>query len=220
MRLLQMLRLSRVALLAIAVLCIAYFGVGIVDLMLRPEWNFDPTQAELTKGMLAALTTERQKAEHWNNLLEDRSKAWTNMESLSRMFPENGGMLVKTYTHAAKPESTPGKAKVGLIKEWKITGFARDEALEYLNTLNTREGISAHFSEMARITGNTAFDPSVGTRNLVVNLRTQENGSYKNIPPEEIDNADQSTYPFTYDLTITQRFEATDPMAINVAKAP
>ena len=220
MRLLQMLRLSRIALFAMAVLCIAYFGFGIVDLILRPEWTFDPTQAELTKGRLAALTTERQKVEHWNNLLEDRSKAWTNMESLSRMFPENGGMLVKTYSHAAKPESTPGKAKVGLIKEWKITGFARDEALEYLNTLNTREGISAHFSEIARITGNTAFDPSVGTRNLVVNLRTQENGSYKNIPPEEIDNADQSTYPFTYDLTITQRFEATDPMAINVAKAP
>ena len=220
MRLLQMLRLSRVVLFAIAVLCIAYFGFGMVDLIRRPEWTFDPTQAELTKGKLAALTTERQKAEHWNNLLEDRSKAWTNMESLSRMFPENGGMLVKTYTHAAKPESAPGKAKVGLIKEWKITGCARDEALEYLNTLNTREGISAHFSEIARITGSSAFSPAVLTRNLVVNVRTQENSSYKNIPPEEIDNADQSTYPFTFDLTITQRFEATDPMAINVAKAP
>ena len=220
MRLLQMLRLSRVVLFAIAVLCIAYFGFGMVDLIRRPEWTFDPTQAELTKGKLAALTTERQKAEHWNNLLEDRSKAWTNMESLSRMFPENGGMLVKTYTHAAKPESAPGKAKVGLIKEWKITGCARDEALEYLNTLNTREGISAHFSEIARITGSSAFSPAVLTRNLVVNVRTQENSSYKNLPPEEIDNADQSTYPFTFDLTITQRFEATDQLAINVAKAP
>jgi hypothetical protein len=220
MQLLKILRLSRVALFAIAVLCIAYFGFGMIDLIRRPEWSFDPEQAELTKGRLGKVTNERQKAEHWNNLLDDRSKAWTSMESLSRMFPENGGMLVKTYSHTAKPESTPGKAKVGLVKEWKITGYARDEALEYLNTLNTREGISAHFNEISRITGNSAFNANVGNRNLVVNIRTQENSSYKNLPPEEINDADQSTYPFTFDLTITQRFEATDPMAINVAKAP
>jgi hypothetical protein len=220
MRLLKLLRLSRVALFAIAVLSIAYFGLGVIDLIRRPEWSFDPSQTELTKGRLKKVTNERQKAEHWNNLLEDRSKAWTSMESLSRMFPENSGMLVKTYAHAAKPDSTPGKAKVGLVKEWKITGYARDEALEYLNTLNTREGISAHFNEISRITGNSAFNANVGNRNLVVNIRTQENSSYKNLPPEEINDADQSTYPFTCDLTITQRFEATDPMAINVAKAP
>ena len=220
MRLLKILRLSRIALFAVAVLCIAYFGFGMIDLIRRPEWTFDPAQADTVKGRLMGLTVERQKVEHWNNLLEDRSKAWTSMESLSRMFPENGGMLVKTYAHAAKPESTPGKAKVGFVKEWKITGFARDEALEYLNTINTREGISAHFSEIARITGNSSFNPNVGNRNLVVNVRTQENSSYKNIPPEEINDMDQSTYPFTFDLTITQRFEATDPMAINVAKAP
>ncbi len=220
MRLLKLLRLSRVALFAVAVLCIAYLGFGMVDLILRPEWAFDPREADTIKGRLAGLTTERQKMEHWNNLLEDRSKAWTSMESLSRMFPESGGMLVKTYTHTAKPDSTPGKAKVGFVKEWKITGYARDEALEYLNTINTREGISAHFNEISRITGNSAFSPNTGNRNLVVNVRTQENSSYKNLPPEEINDADQSTYPFTFDLTITQRFEATDPMAINVAKAP
>ena len=31
---------------------------------------------------------------------------------------------------------------------------------------------------------------------------------------------DASTYPFTFDLVITQRFEATDPMAVTVSKAP
>jgi hypothetical protein len=31
---------------------------------------------------------------------------------------------------------------------------------------------------------------------------------------------DDTTYPFTFDLTITQRFEATDPLAINSAKIP
>ncbi len=220
MRLLKLLRLSRVALFAVAVLCIAYFAFGVIDLMRRPEWSFDISQAAQTKARLARLNVEKQRTDHWNNLLEDRSKAWTSMESLSRMFPENGGMLVKTYSHAAKPESAAGKAMIGFIKEWKITGFARDEALDYLNTINTREGISAHFSEISRITGNAAFSQNVGNRNLVVNVRTQENSGFKPVPPEEASDADESTYPFTFDLTITQRFEATDPMAITVSKAP
>jgi hypothetical protein len=53
-----------------------------------------------------------------------------------------------------------------------------------------------------------------------VNVRTQENNSFKPTPPEEYSVSDESTYPFTFDLTITQRFEATDPMAITVPKAP
>lgn len=219
MRLLRILRLSRVAVAAIAVLCIAYFVFGMIDLVRKPEWAFDPSQAETIKTRLAKLTSEHQKADHWNNLLEDRSKAWTAMESLARMFPENGGMLVKNYSHSSKPDSTPGQAKIGFVKEWKITGFARDEALEYLNNLNTREGINAHFGEIARVTGNTAFSPTTGNRNITVNVKTQENGSFKPIPPEETSVADESTYPFTFDLTIIQRFEATDPMAINVSKA-
>jgi hypothetical protein len=220
MRLLKVLRLARVAVVAVAVLCIAYFVFGAFDLVRRPEWSFDPSQATLTQGRLGKLNIERKKAEHWNNLLEDRSKAWANMESFSRMFQETGGMLVKSYNHSAKPENTPGKATVGLVKEWKMTGYARDEALDYLNTLNTREGISAHFSEIARITGNISFNPHIGNRNLVVNVRTQENSSYKPVPLEEASLTDTSTYPFTFDLTITQRFEANDPLAITVSKAP
>lgn len=218
MRLLRILRLSRVAVAAIAVLCIAYFIFGMIDLVRKPEWAFDPNQATVIKSRLSKLTSERQKADHWNNLLDDRSKSWTAMEALARMFPENGGMLVKAYTHSCKPDSTPGQAKIGFVKEWKITGFARDEALEYLNTLNTREGINAHFSEVARVTGNGAYSPTSGNRNISVNVKTQENNTFKPTPPEETTLSDETTYPFTFDLTITQRFEATDPMAINVPK--
>lgn len=220
MKLLRVLRLARVALVAVAILCFAYFAFGIIDLLRRPEWSFDPSQTDIIKTRLSKLNTERQKSDHWNNLLEDRSKAWSAMESLSRMFSESGGMLVKTYSHGIKPDSTPGKAKIGFVKEWKITGFARDEALEYLNTLNTREGINAHFNEIARVTGNTAYNPTAGNRNITVNVRTQENGGFKPIPPEETTVSDETSYPFTFDLSITQRFESTDPMAINVPKAP
>ena len=220
MRLLRILSLSRVALVAITILFLAYFAFGIVNLIRQPEWSFEPSQAQIIKGRLAKLTLERQKADHWNNLLDDRSKVWTAMEALSRLFPDNGGMLVKTYAHTSKPDSTAGQTKLGFVKEWKITGYARDEALEHLNTLNTREGINSHFSEVARITGNSAYNPTIGNRNITVNVRTQENASFKPVPMEEAIASDPSTYPFTFDLTITQRFEATDPMALNVSKAP
>jgi hypothetical protein len=220
MQLLRLLRFSRVAVFAIALVGISYLCYRAIDLMRRPEWAFDSAQAAVVQGKLMQLSRERQKSDYWSNLLEDRSKAWISMESLSQMFPENAGMLIKNYSHVVKPDNTPGKVRVGFVKEWKITGYARDEALERLNALNTREGISAHFSEIADLTGDNSFSPGVGNRNLVVNLRTQENNSYKPIPPEEISDADESTYPFTFDLTITQRFEATDPLAINVSKAP
>lgn len=219
-RLLRIARYTRTALALLTILCLVFFAYGVIDLVRRPGWTFDPSQVNMMKSRLAKLVTERQKTVHWNNLLEDRSKAWAAMEALARIFPDNSGMLVKNYTHSAKPDSVPGQAKVGFIKEWKITGYARDEALETLNTLNTREGIAACFSEIARATGSSAFLPNTGNRSLTVNVRTQENNAFKPIPPEESNIADESTYPFTFDLTITQRFEATDPMALSVPKAP
>jgi hypothetical protein len=220
MRLLRISRLARVAVFVIAALCLAYLAMGVVDLIRKPEWAFNTIEADAIKSRLAKATSERQKVEHWDNLLADRSKAWIAMEALARMFPDNGGMLVKTYNHSSKPESAPGKTKAGFVKEWKITGFARDEALDYLNTLNTRDGINAHFAEVTRITGNESYNPEIGNRSIAVNVRTQENSGFKPVPPEASSVADESTYPFTFDLTITQRFEATDPMAITVPKAP
>lgn len=220
MRLLRVLRLSRVAVFSITMLFLAYFTLTTLDLVRRREWAFDPASAQAVNARLTKLTSESKKVEQWSNLLQDRSKAWVAMESLSRLFPENRGMLVKTYTHSAKPDNTPGQAKTGFVKEWKITGHARDEALDYLNTLNTREGISSHFAEIARVTANPAFNPNTGNRSITVNVRTQENSAFKPTPPEETNITDETSYPFTFDLTITQRFEATDPLAIAVSKAP
>jgi hypothetical protein len=220
MRLLKILRLARVALYIITVLSIGYFCYGVINLVRQPEWAFDSTQASLSKDRIGKLSIEKKKGERLSNLLADRSKAWATMESLSRLFPQGGGMMVKSYSHTAKADMSPGKTTAGFVKEWEINGLARDEALDYLNVLNTREGITAHFSEIARITGNGAYDPTIGNRNLVVNVRTQESSSYKPIPVDEANVADESTYPYTFNLTITQRFESTDPLALDVAKAP
>ncbi len=220
MKLLRGLSLARIGVVVVAVAAAAWFVFGILEIVRRDAWTFNTNESDFIKSRLQKLTTELHKSEHWDNLLDDRSKAWASMELLSRLFPERSGVLVKNFSHSVRPDIAPGQAKIGFVKEWKITGLARDEALERLNTLNTQEGISAQFSEVARITGNTVFNPALRTRSIAVNVRTQENGNYKPLPIEETYDTDESSYSFSFDLTITQRFETSDPMAINVAKAP
>ena len=169
---------------------------------------------------MVSLTQERQRLDHWNNLLADRSKAWTSMEAVARLFPAKSGLMLKSFSHTVRPDSAPGQAKVGFIKEWVFTGFAREDALAYLNSLNSREGISAKFAEISEITGNPAFDPAPNTRTIVVNVKSQENPAFRQMPLEEIIDSDEATYPFTFNFVITQRFESADALSIAAAKAP
>lgn len=220
MRMLRFAKIGRLAVGAAALLGIMWLGFSIFTVIRRPQWSFNEGEAKAVKQRLVSLTQERQRLDHWNNLLEDRSKAWTSMEALARLFPSNSGLLLKSFSHSVRPDTAPGQAQVGFTKEWVINGMAREESLSYLNSLNTREGISAHFTEIAKVTGNPAYDPAPTTRTIVVNVKTQENSSFKQMPAEEIDDSDESTYPFTFNLTITQRFESADTLSISAATAP
>ena len=219
MRLMKISRIARIAIFSITFLALAWALAGFVDMVRQPAWTFHSDEAKAVQQRLAGLGLERQRLEHWDNLLEDRSKAWTSMELLCRIFPDHSGIRVKSFAHTVTPDSTPGKTMVGFVKEWKITGFAKEDSLELLSTINTREGISMRFAEMAKITGNSAFRTDIASRSLVVNVKTQENPSFKPRPAEEFEEIDDSSYPFTFDLVITQRFEANDQIALNVTHA-
>lgn len=216
MRLLRIVRLVRVIIIALILGGLAFVTMGILDLTGRDEWDYDTSQAEGAKTELDELNFERQRIDHWNNLLADRSKAWTAMESVAQMFPQDGGMIVKNCTYTAKPDNTPGKSTIGFIRSWKIAGFAQPgKPLEFLNSLQTRDGINAHFMKVAALTGNNSFDMSIGNRIAPVSVRVLENNAYT--PGNyRSSTTDESGYPYTFDLTITQRFEADDPIAISV----
>ena len=224
-RLMKGLGAARKIILTIGLIAAAWLATGIIKIRLSPDWAFKPEESDIIKTRLIALNAEKAKAQQWDALMEDRSKAWSSMEFLSRLFPENSGILTKTFNYTARPDTSPGQAKVGVVREWKITGFVKDEALELLSSLNSRERMAAHFNEVARVTGNSAFRTDIGTRNIVVNIRTQENPGYKpagRIGDDLIQGGNTGDYgfPFTFDLVITQRFEAADPLAVVVAKAP
>lgn len=220
MKMLRGARYTRYGVIGLTVLALGWVGVSIANMARNPEWTFDEQKAEQVSTRLAVLGNERKKVQHWDNLLADRSKAWASMELLARLFPDKSGFLIRSFWHSVQPENVPGQSQVGFVKEWRITGMAREEALEKLADLNTREGITLAFNEVAKVTGNEAFDSDLPSRSIVVNVRTLENAAFKPVPPDEAVTSDETTYPFMFDLTITQRFEAADPMAINVAKAP
>jgi hypothetical protein len=219
-KLLQTARMARIAVAVLALGTSAWALSGLLKMTRQPAWSFEPQEASTVQKGVGTLTLERQQIEHWDNLLDDRSKGWTAMELLCRLFPESGGLLVKSFNHTTRPEPAPGKAKVGFVKEWRIAGYAREEALDKLNAINTREGINAIFGAVAKATGNEAYRTDVGNRSVLVNVRSQENNTFRARPPEDMQNGDSTTYRYSFDLTITQRFEANDPLALNVAKAP
>jgi hypothetical protein len=220
MRLLKRLRRSRIAFVVVLLALLGYLANGIWGIMRKEEWKFDPSQAKLSKVQVTKLTEEQQRVYHWNNVLEDRSKAWISMEVLARLASENRGLLIRNFSHIAKPDSASGVARVGMVREWRISGFARDESTQFLNHLNTREGAEAFFKEIADATDNSSYRPGQANRNITLNLRTVENGTFKPETTGQSPLTDESTYPYTFDMTITQRFESSDPMALNVTAAP
>jgi hypothetical protein len=224
MRLLRIARFARIGFAAAAAAALVWAGVSVFGIVHRPEWGFNPQKSKTIQLRLAKLGIEQKRIDHWDNLLEDRSKGWANMEMICRLFPPHSGILLSKVQYSIKPESNASKAKnnsmAGFVKEWKISGFAREQAVERLTRLNTQEGIAAAFSEIARATGNPAFDPDLPRRTLIVNMRTRENASFKLQPSGKAADSDEKSYPFAFDLTITQRFETTDPMAVTTVKAP
>lgn len=221
MRLLRSSRHVRLILGAAALAALAWIGLQFIGMVRQPEWAFKLEETGILSQRMKTMSGVKSQTEHWENLLDDRSKAWANMELLSHLFPAGGNMMAKSFQHTAKTETAQAQARVGFVKEWKISGLARDEALERLSNLNTREGIGAVFEEVYRVTGNSSFQTDLPSRTVVVNIRTLENGGFKAASViDEFSDGDETTYPYSFELTITQRFESTDPMAVLAAKAP
>ena len=221
MRLLRAARYTRFGVLGLVLLGLGWSALELLEMVRKPEWTFQAEEAQVVQGKLKAYNSEKARLEHWDNLLDDRSKAWSTMEMVARLFPEKSGMLLKSMTYTVNPQNTPGASQVGFTKEWKISGLARDEALEKtLADFSTTQGMAAAFSEIARVTGAQCFRSDLSTRNILVNIRTMENSAFRDTPPEEVDDTSETSYPYLFELVITQHFSAEDPLALKVTSAP
>ncbi|MFN4942663.1 MAG: hypothetical protein ACK5G9_02580 [Akkermansiaceae bacterium] len=219
-RLLRYFKIAQKIGFAAVVLSICLILFIIYTYVSKPEWFFSLDQASIIKRKMSMLGAERARIEHWNVLLDDRAKAWSTMEMIARLFPEKSGVLINGFSHSVRTEPTPKQVKVGFFKEWKITGAARSDSLDYLNMLDTREGIMAKFSELSKVIGDPSLDPTPTSRNIATTLKVQENLKFVSRPIEYVQDSDPTSYSFTFELTIVLRYDATDKLAVPVTKAP
>lgn len=219
-------KLAKTAIVIPAILGIGYLLYSAFTLSLTEESKFDSSQALQNKTRLANLTKEKQKIEHWNNILQDRSKAWVCLEFFARIFPENSGILVKTFEHKAEPEtalsaSDTKSSKVGFVRTWKLSGLLRDgSSSKVMEALCTKENFSVIFNSIADITLDQSFRPLAGKRNPTPVIKIRENASYNSGISGAANLAGDTAYKSTFDLTIKQEFNETDSLAIDITKAP
>lgn len=210
---------KRVIYVALLLLIISMI-IEVYGVISKPEWAFDDNEARIVQQKMNMLGAEKARLEHWNIMLDDRAKAWASMELVARLFPEKSGILIKNLNHTVRTEPAPKQMKIGFTKEWKISGLFRTEALDHVNLINSPEGVTAKFLELSKITGDSSFDPTPTTRSLGVSMKIQENPKFQPRSIEDIADSDTTTYSYNFELSIIQRFEPTDVLAIPKNKAP
>lgn len=210
-------RFLRLGLAAALIGMLAWSGLSVFGMLRSEEWSFDQNQAASANAQLQALTLEKRRLEHWDNLLADRSKAWTSLELLARLFP-GSEVQVEKFSHRAEPERAAAAAqstRAAFVKSWTIQGLASEEARPMLEGFNSRDGIASVFRSVHEATGNEAFDVAGDTRSLLATAKLDRNPRYARGTSEGKD-----AFPYRFTLSITQRFESTDPLALDTAQTP
>jgi hypothetical protein len=137
------------------------------------------------------------------------------MELMNQLFPNPASVVLSEAVHTVRPEITREQAKASVTKEWTISGLVNGEALEHLTVINTTEGMNRVFESVYKLTGDESLRTDLPTRSLVVNLLASENKRYK-----ESGTKPSERFPFVFNLTVTQRISAEDPIAIPTIAAP
>lgn len=196
---------------AALVLLLAWTGLRAFSILRDSAWHINDSHA--LNSTNEVLDGKIRQFEGWNALLTDRSKAWVTMELLNRLFPNHRSVVLLNADYTCRPENIPKQTALGMVNEWKVKGYANDEALGHLNELNTRDGIKAVFDRIHAATGAEPLRTDLASRNLLVNLVASENKRYD---PEK-GNTAAFQFPYQFDLTITQRIAQDDPLAIPTA---
>ena len=211
----RLLRFGRVLLALLAFSLVGVIGYGIfafVKMVSNPAYRHNPESTAKMNDRMVEAGKNIAEFQHWDNLLQERSKGWLAMELLVRLFPEDSGIMVTKYTHNVRLDAVVKDNKAGFNREWSISGFANNAALPLLANLNSREGMNAIFKDMKLATGNEGFNTEVPGRNLVVSLERAKNSLYA--PAPGMPKSDKRVYPYSFELKISQSFGSADPMAI------
>lgn len=190
----------------------AYVGIINFKKTSSAEWKSNANGAKNSTN----LTAEISKLTQTEKLLSERSKGWVAMELCARLFPSDGSVQFSSAEYSAVGDSgfPQGGAK-GFSKKWVIRGLATQSATQgALSRVNSQEGMAEVFEKVRIETGSNSMDMSPNSRNLSVNLNLSENPNYEPSAPQGSDQF----FAYTFDLDLTQRIEASDPLSVPTSK--
>jgi hypothetical protein len=221
---LRLLRLATAFALLIVVALLGsagYGGYSFYKASIHPSWNLTPEALKKTEASQVKLQQEKRQIEVANRLLQPRSRGWTTLEFLLQLFPEDSGVRLDSFDYGVEtsrlgPSATKGKPAetAGLIRTWTVRGLAQPQALELLNTLNSQRGLNALFERVSAATGDPSYAPDP-MRQVTIALTQGRNSRYSvdgSNPRKSLDPA--TTFPFSFEATISQTLTEKDALAL------
>jgi hypothetical protein len=199
----------------------AFGGYSFWKASTHPSWNLTPEQLKKTEANQVKLQQERRQIDVANRLLQPRSCGWSTLEFLLQLFPEDSGVRLDSFDYgmetarlgAAVAKGKPAEA-AGLVRTWTVRGLAQSQALELLNTLNSQRGLTAFFDRVAKATGDSSYAPDP-TRQLTIALTQGRNARFVADPSSSRNSTDPATtFPFSFEATISQTLTDKDALAL------
>ncbi|MEX2579326.1 MAG: hypothetical protein WD342_09730 [Verrucomicrobiales bacterium] len=213
LRLLKFSSLAQKAAIVGLLAFIGWTGMDFFTKMRSEPWKLSALAAPEMEARVALLQKERRQWEHWSGLLAKRSEGWLAMQALLDLFPDDGGVILRSAAYRASAKSSSSKKDVvGLDRNWTISGYANPEVATQLSTLGSRTRVGGLLNRIAE--ENHADYLSVGTetRELDVTLQ-QKQGSMP--PTQEFPVKMARHFRTTFELSIRQSLSDGDDLAIN-----
>ncbi|MDF1740143.1 MAG: hypothetical protein P1U86_13355 [Verrucomicrobiales bacterium] len=211
LRMLKFAALARTFLIVCLLGFIGWSGMDIVSKMRSESWKLDSATAQEMDLKVAMLGKEKKELDHWENLLTKRSEGWLAMQALLDLFPDDGGVIVRSARYQAEATSETDNM-VGLSRSWSISGFANPEVAKNLATIGSRTRVAELLNRIAEENQADYLKVDGDTRSLEVNLQ-QRQGT---MPSSAAFPAKVARhFRTTFDLRIAQGLSAKDELALS-----
>ncbi len=187
-------------------------ATGFFTKMRSEAWKLGPTSAQEMEIRLTQLQKERREWEHWDKLLTKRSEGWLAMETLLSLFPDNGGVILKTASYRTDSETSNAETStIGLKRTWQVSGYANPEVAKQLATLGSRTRVAGMLNTIAEENQADYLSVEAASRELSVSLQ-QKQGSMP--PSAQYPARIARHFRTSFDLSVSQSLDPDDELAL------
>jgi len=184
---------------------IAWLAATVAATVTTDSWRLPESAFEAKVAEADSLRALRKGAMAAERLFAPRSTAWTTLELLSILFPENEGMLLRTVSYSAAPQGSAASAATasGWSRTWKIEGIADPGGSAAVDGLG-RQRLATAFEKVADLPGSGMFEAK-GKREVESTIHRE---------PAQTEKVGTRLYGSRFALEVRQTFPPTDALAI------